>query len=182
MLQPEDCTFESFGPAHDREAFSCGVEPLDRYLKQQATQDIRRHLAAVYVMCPIQRPIPPPVPIVGFYSLSAYAIDPADLPEDQAKRLPRRKAPAVLLGRLAVDGRYQGQKLGGHLLMDALQRSLRAEIAAMAVIVDAKDDAARSFYEHYGFQRFPEQPRRLFLTMGSIEDLFRDASEGDRRR
>jgi ribosomal protein S18 acetylase RimI-like enzyme len=84
--------------------------------------------------------------------------------------------PAILIGRLAVDRRYRGQGLGRLLLVDALLRSLAIsrQVGAMAVVVDAKDDAARSFYEQYGFTRFVDHDNRLFLPMATIAQLERE--------
>lgn len=159
---------EPLGAIHRRVDFSCGAEPLDRYIKQQAGQDVRRHLAAVFVL----RSRHDPATIAGYYTLSAASMTIEDLPPDERKRLPRYPLPAILIGRLAVDHRYQRQGLGEYLLMDALQRSLRADIAAIAVIVDAKDDNARSFYERYGFRRLPEREYRLFLLLKTFEELY----------
>ncbi|HET8631980.1 MAG TPA: GNAT family N-acetyltransferase [Thermomicrobiales bacterium] len=160
---------EPLADRHDRASFSCGVEPLDRYLRQQAGQDLRRNLAAVFVLAEVATDR-----IAGYYTLSPFTIEPTSLPAALTRRLPDYAAlPAVLLGRLAVDERERGQGLGEALLRDALARSYRQrrQIAAMAVVVDAKDDAARAFYEHYGFARFADIPYRLYLPMGTIGDL-----------
>lgn len=154
----------------DRAAFSCGSEPLDRYLKQQARLDLRSRVSAVFVLCQ-----PGLSAILGYYTLSASVVIPAELDPALRKRLPRYPAlPAVLLGRLAVDQRQQGKGIGKVLLIDALQRSLRyhTQIGALAVTVDAKDDVARSFYEHFGFTRFLNHEYRLYLPMRAIEELF----------
>lgn len=161
---------EPLSKLHNRAAFASGVEPLDRYLRQQARQEMDRFVAAVFVACPSNT-----ATVVGYYTLSATAVVPTALPPEVVKRFPRYPAlPAVLLGRLAVDQRYHGQGLGTLLVMSALRRSLnlRGELGAIAVIVDAKDDAAQRFYEHHDFQRFPNQPLRLYATMQTIEDLF----------
>ena len=161
--------FEPLGRPHDRAAFSCGVPDLDRYFQRQARQDVQRHVAAVFVLQDGAEER-----IAGYYTLSATAIGLTDLPDDLARRLPRYPdLPAVLLGRLAVDSRYQGQGLGEILLMDALARALTQsqQIAALAVIVDAKDEAAVGFYQRYGFQQLVDQPRRLFLPMQTIAAL-----------
>ncbi len=155
---------------HDRAAFSCGSEPLDRYLKQQAKQGLRNRVAAVFVLCQ-----PGSSTILGYYTLSASVVTATELDPALQKQLPRYQAlPAVLLGRLAVDQRQQGKGIGKVLLIDALQRSLQyhTQIGALAVTVDAKDDAARSFYEHYGFTRFVNHEYRLYLPMRTIEKLF----------
>jgi len=110
--------------------------------------------------------------VAGYYTLAATGVALGDLPEKAAKRLPRYPMiPAVLIGRLAVDRRYQGRKLGGALLFDAIKRTVRSEVAAYAVVVDAKDDAAVTFYERFGFQRFEAMPRKMFLPI--IEALKR---------
>jgi len=113
----------------------------------------------------------------GFYSLSALSVDVADLPSDEARKLPKLPIPATLLGRLAVDSAHQGQKLGQALLFDALVRAYngRTQVGAMAVIVDAKHGRARAFYEHYQFRRFPTNEYRLFIPMTTIAQLLEAA-------
>lgn len=111
---------------------------------------------------------------MGFYTLSALSIRLQELPADIAKRLPKYPAvPATLLGRLAVDEGARGRRYGELLLMDALARSLRASrtVASAAVVVDAKDDDARRFYERYDFLSLPDSPQRLFLPMRTIAVL-----------
>ncbi|MGH2460374.1 MAG: GNAT family N-acetyltransferase [Chloroflexota bacterium] len=157
---------EPLGPRHDRQAFSCGVEPLDRYLRQQAGQEQRRNVAVPYVLVDVETGA-----IVGYYTLSAFTIAPASLPSEASQKLPRyRTYPAILIGRLALDHRYHGKGLGRVLLADALTRCrvLSKELAAIAVVVDAKDDRARSFYEHVGFLRLLDDPYRLYLPMATI--------------
>ena len=113
--------------------------------------------------------------MLGFYTLSASIIPVDELPPDLMKRLPRYgQLPVTLLGRLAVDRSVGGQGVGEFLLVDALRRSLEAaqQIAAMAVVVDAKDERAESFYRHFDFQSFQQTPLRLFLPMGQITKLF----------
>ncbi|MEI2582663.1 GNAT family N-acetyltransferase [Scytonema sp. PRP1] len=159
---------EPLDAQHNRSDFECGVEPLDRYLKQQASQDMRRRIAALFVL--VDQDIDS---IAGYYTLAATAIRLAELPPEITKKLPKYPlVPATLLGRLAVDQRYQGQGIGSFLLMDALRRSFNSEIASMAVVVDAKDDKARDFYEHHQFIPFSEQSQRLYLSMTTIAKLF----------
>lgn len=159
---------QPLGSHHNRVDFFCGVEPLDRYLHKQAGQDARKYFAAPFVLVDKISGR-----VAGYYTLSATSINIGDLPVEIAKKLPKYPvAPAILLGRLAVDQNYRAQGLGEILLMDAFERSLRSGIAAMAVVVDAKDDQARSFYEHYEFIRFPDYPNRLFLPMTTIAKLF----------
>jgi len=162
---------EPLGKGHDRKSFACGSEPLDRYLKQQASQDADKRVAAAFVLVE-----PPSRCVLGYYTLSASIITADQLPPELAKKLPRYpQLPVTLLGRLAVDQGHRGKGLGELLLIDALHRSLEAasEIGAMAVVVDAKDAAAEAFYEHFGFTRLQQQPCRLFLPMKTVAALFR---------
>nr|WP_244374927.1 GNAT family N-acetyltransferase [Nitrobacter winogradskyi] len=112
--------------------------------------------------------------IGGYYTLSSTALKLAELPAQATRKLPRYPSvPATLIGRLAVDRRHQGKGYGRFLLADALYRALRSEIAAFAVIVDAKDENARRFYERESFLPLPDQPMKLFRPMGDIEKLFK---------
>ena len=157
---------------HNRADFSCGNVSLDRYLKEQAGQDFRRACATPYVLVSKLDD----TAILGYYTLSSYGIDVGELPADVAKKLPRYPLiPATLLGRLAVDQRHQGQGIGEFLLLDALYRVLRqsTEIAAAAVVVDAIDESAAKFYDHFGFVAFQSIVGRLFLPMKAVAALFR---------
>jgi GNAT superfamily N-acetyltransferase len=159
---------EPLNSSHNRKAFESGVERLDRYFHHQAGQDAKKRVAAPFVL--VDRSSGN---VVGYYTLSATSINLAELPIEIAQKLPKYPlVPAFLLGRLAVDKNYQGKGLGEMLLMDALYRCLESEIAAMAVVVDAKDDFSRSFYEHYQFIQFPDHPNRLFLPMTTIAKIF----------
>lgn len=156
--------------ADDRTSFDCGNDELNRYLREQARQDAQRRVAAPFVLTQ-----PPSLKVLGFYTLSASIIPVDELPPDLMKRLPRYgQLPVTLLGRLAVDRSVGGQGVGEFLLVDALRRSLDAarQIAAMAVIVDAKDETVERFYRHFDFQPFQRTPLRLFLPMAQIAKLF----------
>ena len=160
--------FEPLGSQHDRASFSCGSAPLDDYLKTRARQDVRRLAAAVFVMVPVAAP----TVVAGYYTLSATSVALEEVPEDFARKLPRYPfAPATLLGRLARDVRFP--RTGKLLLVDALKRACRqsGEIAAATVIVDAKDDRAREFYESFGFRPLLASANRLFLPMQTITTL-----------
>lgn len=148
--------------AHDRTVFCSDSEPLNRYLREQITQDIRRRVAACFVaLADGQR-------IVGYYTLASASLLLADLPSSIGKKLPRYPTtPAVRMCRLAVDQAFKGQGLGGALLADALDRAVRSEIAAFALMVDAKDDAAAAFYRHHGFIALPDSPLTLFLPLAT---------------
>jgi len=161
---------ERLAKHHDRGSFSSGVPELDRYFCEQAGQDDRKRVASPYVLIePIDGKI------AGYYTLSAASLPLSALPPDAARKLPRYEAlPATLLGRLAVDSRYQGQGYGEVLLVDALLRSEQQarQIGSFAVLVDAKGDDARTFYERYEFVRLPGQPYRLYCPMKSIQRAF----------
>lgn len=153
---------------HDRNAFSCGVEALDDYLKRQSGQDARRKVAMPFVAEERET-----AALHGFYTLSTASVLLDLLPEDLASKMPRYPTvPAVRLGRLAVHLDAQSQGLGAYLLMDAMARSLRIEAGWAAFLVDAKDLSARKFYSRFGFQFLADDPNHLFLIRRTIEPLF----------
>ena len=159
---------EPLGARHNRAAFSCGVSPLDKYLQTQASQDLRKRLAAVYVLTPNG------TTIAGYYNLSAYSVRLDKIPEEIARKLTRMpEVPATLVGRLARSSAFRGQGIGEILFTDALKRSLAnsKHVASWAVIVDAKDANAVAFYKKYGFMEIPATPDRLFLPMETIAKL-----------
>ena len=149
---------------HDRGRFDSPSEPLNRYLREQASQDMRRRMAACFVA------LTDDDRIAGYYTLAAASVLLGDLPATLARKLPRYPAvPAVRLGRLAVDRGFTGQGLGGALLADALDRARRADIAAYALLVDAKDESAAAFYQHHGFLSLPQTPRTLLLLLAAAQ-------------
>jgi predicted N-acetyltransferase YhbS len=149
--------------AHDRKEFTCGAEALDRYLRTQASQDVRRRVATCFVAAEEGGDT-----VVGFYTLAATSLVLTDLPEGQARKLPRYPTvPAILIGRLAVATAAKGQGLGAALLYDAIRRADESGIGAFALVVDAKDDAAQAFYEHFGFILVPGKAMRLALPMAT---------------
>lgn len=161
-----DFRLEHLGKAHDRGSFRCGVEALDRYLQKQASQDARKDVATPFVLIETGTGL-----IAGYFTLSAFGVNMDDLPEDISEKLPRYgQAPATLIGRLAVDLRFQGRGVGRRLLIGACEKALAAAatLAVWAVVVDAKDESAKNFYERFGFTPMPEHPRRLFLTMKQL--------------
>lgn len=152
---------EVLAAAHARDSFDCGVEALNRYLAQQATQDVRRRASACYVAMQTSSGR-----VAGYYTLAAGGVPLTDLPEGMAKRLPRYPSvPVARVGRLAVDRAFHGQKLGGALLADAAVRAFRSEVAVFALVVDAKDEAAEAFYRHHGFEGFGTQSRQLIVPL-----------------
>ncbi len=160
------------GAEHDRNSFYCGEEALDRYFKTQATQDIRRRIANCFVAIESATGL-----VAAYYTIAAASVPLVDLPPAEAKRLPRYPTlPAVRIGRLAVDERFQGRGLGGTLLMDATRRTLQAPPAVYTLLVDAKNDQAVAFYRHHGFQPMVGQPRTLFLPLATAQKAFFEKS------
>lgn len=154
--------------SHDRATFDSDSTALNRYLQQQATQDVRRRITACFVAVPgdnLQC-------IAGYYTLASSSVLLHDLPAATGKKLPRYPSvPVVRMGRLAVAKVFNGVGLGAALLADALSRAARAEIAAYALVVDAKDDFAASFYRHHGFIAMPSTPLTLFLPLAKVKEL-----------
>jgi ribosomal protein S18 acetylase RimI-like enzyme len=151
----------------DRSAFTCGKDDLDRYFKKQISQDMRRQIATAFIARHNMTDT-----IAGFYTLSAAQVPFTALDDDWRKKLPPYPSlPAVLIGRLAIDRRFKGQGLGSALLADAAARTMRADIAAHFLIVDALDEDAARFYLHHGFRRIPGDGKRLFIPLATLEKL-----------
>ncbi len=156
----------AFDAAYDRTAFSSGSLSLDRYLREQATQDIRRRVAACFVALANESRV------VGYYTLATGSVPLTDLPAEIARKLPRYAAvPAIRMGRLAVDQAFQGRGLGGALLFDALRRAASSEIAAFAMIVNAKNEQAAAFYRHCEFIELPDSALSFFLPLATVSAL-----------
>lgn len=156
---------------HDRAAFTCGVGFLDQYLKERAYQDLQKHISVTYVLTTSSAEST----IIGFYTLSTMAINMLALPDLLTRKLPKYPMfPAILIGRLAVAEPFQGKGFGARLLVSALTRCLgiSEQIGVLAVLVDAKDEEAASFYRRYGFASLEEQPFTMFLTMQQIKNVF----------
>ena len=163
MTESDALVIEPLGRRHDRAAFSCGLPELDRYLARQASQDVRRRIARVFVCTAGETDA-----VLGFYTLSALSIDLASLPERLSRKLPRHPVPCALIGRLAVDRSAHQRGLGRMLLADAVKRTVAAgeTVAMHALIVDAANDDAKRFYERFGFVPLTDIPMRLFLPLG----------------
>ena len=159
---------EPLGDQHDRAAFSCGVEPLDRYFQgDPIRQDVSRRVTNAFVLTPDGKFV------AGFYTLSPISILSVDLPSSLAKKLPTRPIGATLIGRMGLDRSLHGKGLGEVLLLDALHKAWQASklVSCWAVVVDAKQ-GARRFYLKYEFTPFATQPDRLFLLMKKIDLMF----------
>ena len=161
---------EILSSKHRRSKFSCGNELLDVYLQKQANQDIKRKLSACFVLIDKETNL-----IKGYYTLSNNSIPQESIPIQIQKKLPRsyKSIPTTLLGRLAVDSRFQGRGVGKLLLIDALIRSYETskKIGSFAVIVDPIDQDAEDFYAKYGFIKLPDSGK-MFLPMRTINQLF----------
>jgi GNAT superfamily N-acetyltransferase len=163
---------EPLGPGHDRASFSCESETLERYLKQQANQDIRKDLSVAYVLVPSGDRCR----IAGYYTLCSDTILIDDLPAELVRklRLPHyRTIPATLIGRLARDLTFKGQGIGELLLSNALKLAWETSqtVASWAVTVEAKDEQARRFYQDFGFLPFSDTPQRLYIPMKTVKGL-----------
>lgn len=156
---------ERLGRLHDRAGFRCGVDALDRWLSEGAGQAVRRNIARVFVAC-----VPGSGEIAGYYALCATSVAVAGMPAAAAKNLPRHPVPCALLARLAVATSWQGKGLGELLLADAVVRVAGAseQVAMHAVVVDAKDARAVSFYRRYGFRELDAAGARLFLPVAEV--------------
>ncbi len=158
---------------HDRAAFACGVETLDRYFHTQAGQDVRRRANGVFVLADKVQP----ERVLGYYTLCATALPPGDVPEAARKHIPRYPlVSATSIGRLAIANDRQGQRLGAVLLADALRRALASAetVGSSMIVIDALDEAAAGFYAAHGFIRLPES-QRLVLPMRVVERMVASA-------
>ncbi len=152
------------------QSFDCGIFELNDYLKRYAGQNHRKGLASTYVLVPADgEPV-----AAGYHTLSMAQVDLRSLPESHRKYLPKYPVPAVRLGRLAVDLKWQGTGLGEILLLDAIRRSIAAiqSVAAKYMIVDAKNKKAEEFYLRYGFQPFEGGPHSLVAAIDTLKGLF----------
>jgi predicted GNAT family N-acyltransferase len=152
----------------NKKEFTCGKDVLDNYLHKQASQDIKRRLSTVSVMLDGDR-------IIGYYTLSSTSIPHELVPEQVQRKMPPsyHNLPAILLGRLALDQSYKGQRLGEYLLIDALKKCYHVSlmhVGAMAVIVDPLDAEAEAFYLKYDFIKLDSG--KMFLAMQTIAALF----------
>jgi ribosomal protein S18 acetylase RimI-like enzyme len=148
---------------HDRNQFNSGTPALDRYLREQASQDIRRRVSACFVALADESRI------AGYYTLASSSVPLDGLSEEQRRKLPRYGlVPAIRMGRLAVDVAFKGHGLGGALLVNAMRRAASAEIPAVVLVVDAKDEPAAAFYRHHGFTPLMESSLALYLPLASV--------------
>ncbi len=155
---------------HKRDLFESGTELLDRYFKQQANQDVKRKLSACFVYENKEE-----LTVIGYYTLSSSNLPQETIPPMYKKRFPKSytSIPTILLGRIAIDKKYQGKGAGKVLLIDALKRCEESSrsIGSYAVVVDPIDKLAENFYMRFGFIHLPDSGK-MFLPMKTIKDLF----------
>jgi ribosomal protein S18 acetylase RimI-like enzyme len=174
-------TIEPFDPErHDREDFSCGVEPLDNFVKRTANKLAKADNLRIFVMATADGPI------IGFYALNAHAVSFTDLPPKFARTRPSHgNIPGAYISMIGVDQRFAGRGYGGDLLVDALKRIARAAdaLGIAVVMLDVLNDGDASLvarwktlYEGYGFAPLPSNPLRLFLPLGAVRSLIEGPS------
>jgi GNAT superfamily N-acetyltransferase len=158
--------------SHVTDAFNCGTAPLNMYLQRFALVNQSAGGAQTYVAAKDNC-------VVGYYSLSTASVEYDQAPLRAKKGLARHPIPVILIARLAVDQSWQGKGLGAALLVDALRRIVAASeiVGIRAVLVHAKDEAARRFYAHFDFDPSPVDPIHLFLLIKEISRLIKSPGE-----
>jgi GNAT superfamily N-acetyltransferase len=163
---------EALSPVHKpsgddgTDLFDCGQDDLNRFLKRFALANQAANAAQTYVTSRASR-------VVGYYSLAVGSVQREDSPSRTLKGMARHPLPVMILARLAVDRSDQGSGIGTALLKDALLRTAQAaEIAGIrALVVHAKDDNARRWYEQFDFEPSPTDPLHLFLLLKDLKKL-----------
>ncbi len=156
---------------HHRLAFTCGNEPLDRFIHEHAHQAIAKNLSKTYVAVDDSDE----TVILGYYTVTTCRIEAGELPDTVLRKLklPRHQLPASLVARLAVFESVKGQGVGSLLLLDAMARCARvaAELGGVAIVVDAYEESVTAFYERVGFLRFEPRSLRLFIPMTTVFEM-----------
>ena len=149
--------------------FDCGVCELNEWLQKHSRAGAKSGSAQTFVAVGSKDEI------IGYYALTVQSVTAKTAPSRMSKGMPRHPIPVILLARLAVDEEFKGQGIGVGLLKNALLRCLNAskEMGVRAVIVDAKNDAARLFYKHFNFAPFPDDSDRLFLLIKDLDKIIR---------
>jgi GNAT superfamily N-acetyltransferase len=162
-------TVRKLAAADKTDEFDCGKEALNRYLQRFALMNQRANVSLTYVSCRGDQAI------AGYYSLTVGSVERESAPARISQGIGRYPVPVMLLARLAIDRREQGRGLGRALLKDALLRTMQAaDIAGIrALLVHAKDAAARQWYERFDFTPSPSDPLHLYLLMKDIAALLR---------
>ena len=157
---------EKLSSVHPVKEFDCGVEVLNQFLSRYALKNQKKDSSQTWVACSEGD-------IVGYYTLVVGGVDYIDSPDILRKGLPRHSVPVMILARLAVSKKYQGKRIGQGMLLDVLRRTINAaELAGIrAILVHAKDEDAATFYKHFGFEPFPENPLTLYLLLKDIRAM-----------
>ena len=158
---------EKLSKVHKKSSFDCVNELLNRYIRQQAKQDVNRDLSACYVLNDVNEK-----KVLGYYTLSGNSIQRSEFPLELIKKMPPSyiNLPTILLGRLAIDKNEKGKGYGSILLMDALKKcvEISESLGILAVIVDPYDENAINFYKKYGFILIPSN-NKMFIPIKTIE-------------
>ncbi len=147
--------------------FSCGILELDTYLQRYAKNNHKKGVGKTFLLIQSNT-------VVGYYTISMGDVEYLHVPEKYRAGLPKYPIPIARIGRLAVDSACQNKGFGRLLLLDALERIWEASqiIAAFGVVVDAKNQEAKSFYEHHDFIPYFDESLSLFLPIASLDYLF----------
>jgi GNAT superfamily N-acetyltransferase len=161
---------EAINKNHDREKFDCGEEALNEFLRRYARKSHERGGAKTFVAIDDSAKN-----ILGFYTLSPASVDYARTPEIIKRGLARHDVPGFRLARLAVDLQFQGQGLGGQLLLAAGRRCLlaAAEVGGVVLVIDAKNEKVAEWYASYGAVPLLDAPSTLLLPLATIEVALR---------
>lgn len=156
--------FEKLTREHHRKKFDCGEQPLNTYIQRFARQNAQNNLGETYVLTNNEQDI------LGFYTISTASLDYNAYPQN--KGLPKYAIPSALIGRLAVDQKYKGFGYGKLLLVDAIKRVVKVsdEIGIHCITVDAKDDNAKKFYEHFGFEELSDEKNHLYISIEKVKN------------
>lgn len=154
---------------HRLDGFTCGNPALDRWLATHALASQRADIARTYLAFRGDE-------VAAYLSLTTGSVRPDEAPNRHARGMPRHPIPTILIARLAVDQRFQGQRIGSQLLAEALRRAVAASdaVAARLIVVDSIDDAAAAFYRRWGFIEAPENPLRLYRKIADIRKSLPD--------
>ena len=165
---PIQWAIEKLSAQHDRSAFDCGKDPLNDFLKKYAGQNQKLGVSQTYVAVS-----PRSLTVEGYYTISSGSVQFLNVPDDVRKGLPRYPVPVAHVGRLAVGKTAQGKGLGRLLLLDSMERIIRAadSIGIHAIEVWAKDDEAQRFYTKYGFVPLLDDPLHLYISIKTVRKL-----------
>ncbi len=162
--------------ADAKSGFSCGTHALDDYFARHAVANDARGIGRAYVLRRSEDDSTELPAVLGYFTLSMAVAESALVAQASHQKLPKYPMPVALIGRLAVDRRAQGRRLGEKILMSALEMIVDASrlVGCTGVIVDAKDERAESFYGKYDFVVVsdPNWPKRMFLPIATARAAF----------